>query len=77
MILCSRELIKRNKENTMKKKLEYIGYVILVFLTLFGAYKFIEWRDYQNELHEQRIFCGHVDARLISSGMVDCSGLGR
>lgn len=61
----------------MKKKLEYIGYVILVFLTLFGAYKFVEWRDYQNELHEQRIFCGHVDARLISSGLVDCSGLGR
>ena len=61
----------------MKKKLEYIGYAILVFLTLFGAYKLVEWRDYQNELHEQRIFCGHVDARLISSGMVDCSGLGR
>ena len=61
----------------MKKKLEYIGYAILVFLTLFGAYKFVEWRDYQNELHEQRIFCGHVDARLISSGLVDCSGLGR
>ena len=61
----------------MKKKLEYIGYTILVFLTLFGAYKFVEWRDYQNELHEQRIFCGHVDARLISSGLVDCSGLGR
>ena len=63
--------------NTMKKKLEYIGCAVFVILSLFAIHEFIEWRDYQNELAEQRIFCGHVDARLISSGLVDCSGLGR